>query len=122
MTFVLVVLYLLKCKLLLMVWLVVTTFMILLVMGGFFMRELFATFNYPIDWFTVLVFAWNLAGVGCVVIYWKGPLRLQQAFLIISSALVALSFIKMLPDWTLWIFIAVLAIWDLSEFISFHVK
>lgn len=41
-----------------------------------------------IDWFTFFMVLWNFGCLGLMVIHWKGPLRVQQAYLIVSSALV----------------------------------
>ncbi|CAO0802247.1 unnamed protein product [Mucor circinelloides] len=74
--------------------------------------NLIQVFSIALDYITLVFALWNFAVVGLVSIFWKGPLWLQQSYLTIMSSLMAFS-LTGLEQWTTWILLGLLAIWDL---------
>ncbi|CAG2100225.1 unnamed protein product [Medioppia subpectinata] len=70
-------------------------------------------YNVPMDWITVGVFIWNYTAVGIVIFFIAGPKLLKQTYLILLSANVALILILVLPEWTTWLLLGLMSIWDL---------
>ncbi|ORX53439.1 Presenilin-domain-containing protein [Piromyces finnis] len=111
-TFVILLLFKFNCSKVLYGLFMFTVFMLIGIFGYNLLSTLIYIYNIPMDWITLIIFMFNLSIVGVIVIFWKGPSKIQQGYLILMSSLMAFS-LTGLADWTTWILLALLACWDL---------
>lgn len=69
-------------------------------------------FNIPLDYITLVFMMYNFLVGGIAITFYKGPLWLQQIYLIILSSLMAYNFTNFTALAT-WILLGLLAVWDL---------
>jgi presenilin 1 len=82
--------------------------------GYLIILQIVILFNVQLDWVTLIFFLWNFSIVGLLMVFYKGPLWLQQAYLVVISSLMAYSFTR-LPDLTTWVLLGLLAVWGKFE-------
>ncbi|KAH9364120.1 hypothetical protein HPB48_010499 [Haemaphysalis longicornis] len=102
------------------VWITCACVLILLMTSNTYISLIFKTYNVPADYFSVGFFVYNFTALGLVVILSQGPLILQQLYLVIESAFMALMLITYLPPYTIWVVLVVVPIWDLVAVLAVH--
>lgn len=113
-TFVLVLLFYLRCTKFLKYYMGFSAFVVLGFLGGeialFFIEE----FSIPIDCITCLVALFNFAVVGVLAVFMsKMAIFVTQGYLVVIGMLVAYWF-TLLPEWTTWVLLVAMALYDLA--------
>ncbi|KAJ3359340.1 Presenilin-2 [Allomyces javanicus] len=74
-------------------------------------------FRMVIDYVTLGFCLYNFAIVGIVGTFWRAPRFVQQIYLVLISSLMAFA-LTGLQEWTTWILLALLVLWDLFAVLS----
>ena len=112
-------LYKCRCYAVIYAWLFFSVGSLLFIFGGYVGETLFEVYQLPLDLPTGVFALYNFSAVGTLLVFWtefgcgpRPPLELQQAYLVVVSALMAWSGTK-LPEWTTWSLLLAVALWDI---------
>lgn len=98
-------------------WLYAAVFVVFGYVGGLYTYDFCRSRCVNIDWITLVLAIWNFAATGLVAVFGRAPRLINQAYLIVMSALMAYVF-RSLPDFAVWIILALLVLWDLFAVLS----
>lgn len=113
-TFVLVLLFYLRCTRFLKLYMGFSAFVVLGFLGGEISLFLIQDFSIPVDCVTFFVVLFNFAVVGVLAVFVsKMAIFVTQGYLVVIGMLVAYWF-TMLPEWTTWVLLVAMALYDLA--------
>ncbi|KAI0557929.1 Presenilin [Gracilaria domingensis] len=93
-------------------WLITAVFVIFGYIGGLYVFDFCRSFCINLDWISLVIAVWNFTITGLFAVFSSVPRVINQAYLVIMSALMAFVF-RPLPSWTIWTVLAGLVLWDL---------
>jgi presenilin 1 len=111
-TFALLLLYKYGCIHIIQGWLLVAVLLIFGYVGGVFLFDLCRSRCWNLDWISLAFITWNFTVTGIIAVFGTAPRLVNQAYLIIMSALMAFIF-RNLPDAAIWVILVALVLWDL---------
>ncbi|KAI3454814.1 hypothetical protein Pfo_011477 [Paulownia fortunei] len=113
-TFLLVLLFYLRCTKFLKYYMGFSAFLVLGFMGGEIALFLIKDFSFPVDCITFAIVLFNFTIVGVLAVFMsKMAIFVTQAYLVVIGMLVAYWF-TLLPEWTTWVLLVAMALYDLA--------
>ncbi|KAL0415938.1 UNVERIFIED_CONTAM: Presenilin-like protein [Sesamum latifolium] len=113
-TFLLVLLFYLRCTKFLKYYMGFSAFLVLGFMGGEIALMLIQGFSFPVDCITFAILLFNFTVVGVLAVFMsKMAIFVTQAYLVVIGMLVAYWF-TLLPEWTTWVLLVAMALYDLA--------
>ncbi|XP_077486489.1 presenilin-1-like [Amblyomma americanum] len=93
-------------------WMMTGTTILLFLTSYYYMGRIAFYFNLPLDHLSWSVFIWNVGVTGITALYYGGPFFMQQGYLVYVSVLMAMVLEESFPEWTSWILLVLVSIWD----------
>lgn len=112
-TFVLVALYYYRCTGFLKNYMRFSAFFVIFSMGGAILSAVLRRLGAPLDAPTVLLLLFNASALGVLSVFASAvPILVRQGYMVALAVIVA-AWLSRLPEWTTWIMLVALALYDL---------
>jgi presenilin 1 len=116
-TFLMVLLYKLRCTKVIFGWLMLSSAIILFVMTWMWLDLFCVKFQIPYEKMSVSLVLWNFGIVGIMSIFFYAHPRMTQAYLVAVSAIMGWSLTR-IPEWTTWVLLASVALYDVAAVLT----
>ncbi|CAN7993276.1 unnamed protein product [Ixodes hexagonus] len=94
-------------------WLMTGSGVLLFVVTYYYVGRCVYYFNFPLDHLTCSFIVWNIGMAGMATLYFNGPVVMHQGFVIYVSVLMAVVLEETFPEWTTWILLVLVSLWDI---------
>lgn len=95
------------------VYIMANSIALLFVYAIFNLKKVAGACSIPLSLPTAIFLVLQFGGLGIICMHWKCQMRLYQFYSVMLAALTSLFILGCLPDWTIWLAISAISIWDL---------
>uniref|UniRef100_A0A1I7TJZ7 Presenilin n=1 Tax=Caenorhabditis tropicalis TaxID=1561998 RepID=A0A1I7TJZ7_9PELO len=95
------------------IYIIANSVALLIVYSFLHFRKIVQACSIPLSLPTSIFLVFQFGGLGIMCLHWKSQKRLHQFYLIMLAALTAIFLLNSLPDWTVWLAITSISIWDI---------
>ena len=111
-TFVMVLLYKLRCIKVIIVWFVVSALMIFWLLAWVWADLVCTKYQIPYDYLGMGVFLWNFGICGVIALFYYAPSKMMQGYLVYLSIIMGWMLTR-LPEWSTWGILLAVAVYDI---------
>ncbi|XP_065295938.1 presenilin-1-like [Dermacentor albipictus] len=94
-------------------WLMTGSALLLFLAGYYYAGRVLFFLGVPADHFSCALVTWNVGILGVVALYCDAPCLMQRCYLVYVSILMAIAIEEVFPNWTSWILLVLVSLWDL---------
>ncbi|EFP01477.1 CRE-HOP-1 protein [Caenorhabditis remanei] len=95
------------------VYIIANSVALLVVYSFFHVHNVMKARSVPVSLPTAVFLVLQFGGLGILCVHWKCHRKLHQFYLVMLAALTAIFLLNNLPDWSVWLAIISISVWDI---------